>query len=345
MKMQHGNAVRIAKSRASREGKPNVHESTDISIAELVDDGYVSSDGSCTIIKKQAPPQSQGASVQPSPTNSNPSKTTINSSRIRPISYPPAMNNLIDSNEQSTRQLRALLLPDLVRAKGGRLISTSEIASLQRVRSISDPTGFSSASSQAQGYDHGPGHRRTFSLPGSRYFNPSVEVQDEMVLKKDVSPDCHYQEGGSPDMPIRKFEMNTFDEPYDLVKNFDEFEMFNSPMAGYTHSFRDYMYDGIADCGSGTKPLVIVFRHDPFFSLALSSSFSSVRTMKEGAEYEDGDGEGHEDVRIEAWSVDVNGSEYSRTSTYSYSTMEYYDEEDAEHASFDELMDGMMIDD
>lgn len=239
----------------------------------------------------------------------------------------------LDVHRDRSMQLRALVLPDIVRAKGMKLVSASELA-LHRFRSYSDSTG-SSGEIRAGNREHGGGrgHRHTVSLPS--YINTPQSRPLHLLSSR-----AAYHLEKKMDSKARNADFDTLDEPdvLDLRHYFHHIDdditerssdavntgpRFNvneeqdknetlingqttSPTAGPHRHFRTQLnyFQGIYDNeGTVSEPLRMMYTSDTFFS-SIACNDSVDKSVSKGEQEEDHSEDEEDKLVIEAWVVD-----------------------------------------
>lgn len=259
------------------------------------DDGYESATSDSLEIEQKAQPKNRSS---PTAGLASAPPSIRRSTRIaRPLSHPrfdhdPILSSLshlscstTNLQDNHSNHLKTLLLPDMVRAKGVKLVSPTEITSMHRFRSYSDPMRLSLNSKH---------HKRTLSMPSYMSFGLDHILEHPIILEEN--------EGGGPvdihsRLCVRDLDLDTSDEPVSFSfiylqdesidnailqlqetkgeerrnqeDNEDEHEQ--SPLAGNNHSFRYHQFRDNTDnyndvYGTFDKPLVIIYERDPFFS-------------------------------------------------------------------------------
>lgn len=277
---------------------------TDVEL--LSDEGYESATPpSATTEQKAQPPLRPCDPQAMTPTNAATKKNTT-----RRVSYPSAeasakpvlapLPYLTCNPQDHSNRLKALLLPEMVRAKGVRLVSPTEFTSLNRLRSYSEPM------------NDWKNHRRTLSMPAEMYirqhtFGPHLSGNNPFHV-----------DAGSTGYK-RNIDLDTSDEPVTFPsiyliepdddgtegdkKEKEEKHTERSPLAGNDHSFRGHFDNNTTNFnnnGTFDKPLMIIYQHDPFFSPFPLLDY--VTTKKEY--HDDSNKIIREEVIIESWIVE-----------------------------------------
>lgn len=235
-----------------------------------------------------------GPSLEPSAGRhhaSSTGSTTLHRTHVRYASHSVSdymRSNSIQSYAPAQGNLRTLLLPDMLRAKGVRLVSTSELSSSGRSRTELSSSGRSrSLSSPSSG-----GHRRTLSMPAHmgqqqhRPFQDLLLAPGEEGYKRDSDLDT-VDDGGI-----------TYDKFGDT--NLELSETFQARNDLNNHP----LHAGLGRrCtlgnGSAAKPVRLTFRPDScLVNLEYEDKKSEVGEGATDEGTEDGD------IIIEAWVVD-----------------------------------------
>lgn len=191
-------------------------------------------------------------------------------------------------------QLRTLLLPEMVRAKGINLVSLSDLNDRSRKRSLSAPSG-------------GARHRRALSLPAHAW--QQYLANGPGILDPPLNPPHHrYQ---------RNTDLDTHDEMGPLMMSFDNIDEIEisfqenevdmqkengdnennksyPPRAGSTGSFRLFSH-GISDRGDSNELVRMTFP---------SRHLITVEKGDKSGEADENSDENEDDIVIEAWIVD-----------------------------------------